>query len=555
MYEKIMEFAIKRSKAVLVCVTNTLHNPSEAPHRLFQLALNEKVPGKSIFGLKMKPDADMSAGLYGMYMHNELFYDVSKPLSNMVDREYRTKPNSESLHKKLEEMTKHIKQANPNLARRREGDGAEGITGESIYMRELYTVQGSATNDELPAVEAAKGTVMLSYAWGTKMEGTETYPEQARVLVLRDMLHAAGYNVWMDVDWMMGNMDVVMAGAVASCAVFVACLSTAYTTSGNAQKEWQFANMVKTLNRDLVVLQLTTEARDSHLSLKITGDGSGRTTMKQVPWDMVHDLSGLDVNEEIGEQDMTTFMPQFKRFDKALAKIPGLNRRLRSAPPANAVGPVPEASSGGSMAQETERRRFSAASRASSGSASSALDRDPSLDLGEGKKTKRNTFADLRNASYTPPWFVGGVDRNRLCALMEQMSVPGDYVVRESTKHADSFVLVVNEGSDGITENKIARYVCCLQSVPSASQPAVAICFGLRTLAVAQPGVIASTVPMLTLACVEPCATSRSQNKYWIKLAVHENARVFNTLNDVIKGAGTCVMPALRVVDAIKTES
>lgn len=52
---------------------------------------------------------------------------------------------------------------------------------------------------------------MLSYAWGTKAD--DVFPNQERVLMLRDMLRAMGFLVWMDREWMMGNMDEVMVSA------------------------------------------------------------------------------------------------------------------------------------------------------------------------------------------------------------------------------------------------------------------------------------------------------------------------------------------------------
>lgn len=57
----------------------------------------------------------------------------------------------------------------------------------------------------LPQVEAAHGTVMLSYGWGKRVNGE--YPNQRKVLTLAQLLQNHGFKVWIDLDHMMGEYE------------------------------------------------------------------------------------------------------------------------------------------------------------------------------------------------------------------------------------------------------------------------------------------------------------------------------------------------------------
>ncbi|KAI8805138.1 hypothetical protein BJ742DRAFT_413861 [Cladochytrium replicatum] len=72
-----------------------------------------------------------------------------------------------------------------------------------------------------------KYDLMLSYAWS----------HQPTVLRMRDWLRARGFNVWMDVDLMSGNVYSKMAEAVLGSRVIVACLTGTYDRSGNCRRE------------------------------------------------------------------------------------------------------------------------------------------------------------------------------------------------------------------------------------------------------------------------------------------------------------------------------
>ncbi|XP_072050695.1 uncharacterized protein [Amphiura filiformis] len=77
-----------------------------------------------------------------------------------------------------------------------------------------------------------KKHVMISYQWDA----------QERMLKLRDALLSAGFDVWMDVDRMEGNMNERMAEAVEGAAAILVCFSKKYQESRNAMKELGYAN-------------------------------------------------------------------------------------------------------------------------------------------------------------------------------------------------------------------------------------------------------------------------------------------------------------------------
>eukprot|EP00794_Sanderia_malayensis_P012816 gene12816-14129_t len=78
-----------------------------------------------------------------------------------------------------------------------------------------------------------KGHVMLSYQWNSQKE----------VVRIKERLEADGYDVWMDVDDMQGNIYQRMAEAVQEAAVIVVFMTEKYEQSVNCNKEIQFAQV------------------------------------------------------------------------------------------------------------------------------------------------------------------------------------------------------------------------------------------------------------------------------------------------------------------------
>ncbi|XP_071789449.1 uncharacterized protein [Asterias amurensis] len=73
--------------------------------------------------------------------------------------------------------------------------------------------------------------IMISYQWDV----------QKRMIMLKDELISAGYNVWMDVDKMEGDILGAMAEAVENSAVVLVALSRKYKDSHNTRTEATYA--------------------------------------------------------------------------------------------------------------------------------------------------------------------------------------------------------------------------------------------------------------------------------------------------------------------------
>jgi len=73
------------------------------------------------------------------------------------------------------------------------------------------------------------------------------------ILQIASELKKRGYNVWIDVRGMRGDIDDVMAQAVKWCDVFLACISEAYEASDNCRIE---ISMAKDRNKKIFLLQV-----------------------------------------------------------------------------------------------------------------------------------------------------------------------------------------------------------------------------------------------------------------------------------------------------------
>ncbi|XP_072031674.1 uncharacterized protein [Amphiura filiformis] len=73
--------------------------------------------------------------------------------------------------------------------------------------------------------------VMISYQWGS----------QHLALCIKEHLVAAGYEVWMDIDKMKGNLLHAMAEAIEQSAVVVVCMSQKYKESLSCRSEASYA--------------------------------------------------------------------------------------------------------------------------------------------------------------------------------------------------------------------------------------------------------------------------------------------------------------------------
>ena len=72
---------------------------------------------------------------------------------------------------------------------------------------------------------------MISYQWDS----------QTDVIQIKDALEASGYDIWMDLDDMRGNIYQKMAEGVEGAQLIIMCMSSKYQTSVNCNKEFQYA--------------------------------------------------------------------------------------------------------------------------------------------------------------------------------------------------------------------------------------------------------------------------------------------------------------------------
>nr|XP_054774382.1 uncharacterized protein LOC129282513 [Lytechinus pictus] len=87
------------------------------------------------------------------------------------------------------------------------------------------------------------GHIMISYQWDS----------QKKVIQVKKYLEKQGYNVWMDVDKMQGNILNSMALAVQNASVVLICATQKYSESQNCRTEAQYAYKQK---KDIIPLML-----------------------------------------------------------------------------------------------------------------------------------------------------------------------------------------------------------------------------------------------------------------------------------------------------------
>ncbi|XP_072027842.1 uncharacterized protein [Amphiura filiformis] len=134
-------------------------------------------------------------------------------------------------------------------------------TDTEIPAKQLYwkADTGVSSSTEKPKPKQGRH-VMISYSWGQRKEC------QKRMITLRDQLQTAGFQVWLDVDEMRGNMDDRMAEAVDGAFVILLCFSKDYQKSGSCKKEAQYA---KYKGKPIIPLKFDKHSPDGWLGLLI----------------------------------------------------------------------------------------------------------------------------------------------------------------------------------------------------------------------------------------------------------------------------------------------
>ena len=78
---------------------------------------------------------------------------------------------------------------------------------------------------------AAQKQIMVSYQWDSQKE----------VISIKDALEAIGYDIWMDLDDMRGNIYEKMAEGVENSVLIIPCMTSKYESSVNCRKEFQYS--------------------------------------------------------------------------------------------------------------------------------------------------------------------------------------------------------------------------------------------------------------------------------------------------------------------------
>ena len=78
-----------------------------------------------------------------------------------------------------------------------------------------------------------KGHIMISYQWDSQVE----------VLRIKERLESDGYDIWMDLDEMQGNIYQKMAEGVEGAVSVIVCMSHKYETSVNCNRELQYSQV------------------------------------------------------------------------------------------------------------------------------------------------------------------------------------------------------------------------------------------------------------------------------------------------------------------------
>ncbi|XP_038051204.1 uncharacterized protein LOC119724293 [Patiria miniata] len=104
----------------------------------------------------------------------------------------------------------------------------------------------SSDGDDLDDLDDDMPHVMISYQWGV----------QQQMIRIKELLKAAGYNVWMDVDNMGGSTLESMAAAVEQSAVVLVCFTEKYKRSASCRTEAEYTYK---LQKPIIPLRLQSD--------------------------------------------------------------------------------------------------------------------------------------------------------------------------------------------------------------------------------------------------------------------------------------------------------
>ncbi|XP_030843690.1 uncharacterized protein LOC105447546 [Strongylocentrotus purpuratus] len=141
---------------------------------------------------------------------------------------------------------KRIKKTTSNLGLREACSGALFLVNDVVECDDDEESKGNPKSPKAIGSDRQSSDrehIMVSYQWDI----------QKRMLKVKKYLEKHGYNVWMDVDQMQGNILDTMAEAVQNASVVLVCATQKYSESQNCRTEAQYAYKQK---KDIVPLML-----------------------------------------------------------------------------------------------------------------------------------------------------------------------------------------------------------------------------------------------------------------------------------------------------------
>ncbi|XP_077865675.1 uncharacterized protein LOC100367673 [Saccoglossus kowalevskii] len=158
------------------------------------------------------------------------------------------------------------------------------------------------SNDEEESGETNLGHVMISYQWDC----------QKVMIKVKDLLKAAGFRVWMDVDQMAGSTLEAMAEAVEKADVVLICMSEKYKNSPSCRTEAEYTYK---LRKDFIPIQVQANySPDGWLGIlvgtKLYFDASADSHLNETVSKLIR---------ELGERGKTSKTGKVKAHEKMVA--------------------------------------------------------------------------------------------------------------------------------------------------------------------------------------------------------------------------------------------
>ncbi|XP_030845723.1 uncharacterized protein LOC115925852 [Strongylocentrotus purpuratus] len=202
----------------------------------------------------------------------------------------------------------------------KDSDVKEACSGALFVINEVFDIddefKGHMVKSEVSSGHV-EGHIMISYQ----------HASQERMLQVKSYLEESGYNIWMDVDKMKGDILDSMAKAVQRASVVLVCMSRKFKESQHCRTEATYAY---TLKKDIIPLMLQDQFTPEDwlgalMGMKKYYPMFSDDLMRQCLPDLVSELSDRGKREKL---DLTLPL---------LYKVTGASNLTTHVPPENDV--------------------------------------------------------------------------------------------------------------------------------------------------------------------------------------------------------------------------